>query len=33
MFASLITRTRRQARPAPAPRRRIEPPPRMRWYR
>jgi hypothetical protein len=33
MFTSLFTRTTRQARTAPAPRRRSEPLPRMRWYR
>jgi hypothetical protein len=33
MFTSFITRTRRQARTAPASRRRSEPQPRMRWYR
>jgi len=33
MFSSLITRTRRQAQPAPALCRRTEPQPRMRWYR
>ena len=33
MIISLITRIRRQAQSAPAPRRRTEPQPRIRWYR